>query len=52
MEEVVREWIFIRSVVILGFGWIYFCDIWSVGCIFVELCLVCDVCIIMEFLVI
>lgn len=25
----------------LGLGWSYPCDIWSVGCIIVELCTVC-----------
>nr|POE94068.1 serine/threonine-protein kinase afc2 [Quercus suber] len=27
--------------VILGLGWSYPCDIWSIGCILVELCSVC-----------
>ncbi|OAO98519.1 FC2 [Arabidopsis thaliana] len=27
--------------VILGLGWSYPCDVWSVGCIIVELCTVC-----------
>lgn len=27
-----------------GLGWTYPCDIWSVGCILVELCSVCDTC--------
>lgn len=48
MEEAAREWILIRSAVIPGLGWTYPCDIWSVGCILVELCSVCDVCTTME----
>lgn len=27
-----------------GLGWSYPCDIWSVGCILVELCSVCLIC--------
>lgn len=37
------EWNLIRSALIPGLGWTYPCDIWSVGCILVELCTVCDV---------
>ena len=28
-------------IIIVGLGWSYPCDIWSVGCILVELCTVC-----------
>jgi hypothetical protein len=37
-----QESILIRSALPPGLGWTYPCDIWSVGCILVELCSVCD----------
>jgi hypothetical protein len=39
-----ESWIIIYKCCVPGLGWTYPCDLWSVGCILVELCSVCDIC--------
>lgn len=41
-QKATLEWFNIKSELVSGLGWTYPCDIWSVGCILVELCSVWD----------